>query len=488
MTSETNGTGTRPNMQRRRTLNGTDGMKIGASSRRGEIGWAHKDLGAVRIAWPASVEFLISTLIIFADTLFLARLGTEVLAGMGLSVTLFRIFYEAFLGIAVASTTVIAQAVGAGDRGLAERGAAHSISLAVLAGIAAGGVGAWVAPVGMDLMGASGVVKEAGVTYMRINLLAAPLYAAALTGGGVLKGVGDTRTPMIFTLIASALKIGLNMVLIYGRWGLPAMGVAGAALATLVAYGLNTVLIMAKLGTGFDGLRVGLGAFRLDTGLLKRIVALSAPVAVERVVMRIGFVLYVRMISALGTVALAANTVAVRLEDIFINMGFGFTVAATTLVGQAVGRGDLERAKEKAYESLRFAFLTMASLTVILILIRNLAVGMFGPEEDVRSLAVTCVAIGAFELPALGVLFTFAGASRGAGDTVSPMLVSAIGTFALRLPLVYLLGLHFGLGLKGIWYGTLIDWIGRATLMWLIFRSGEWKGKAFIKEAEKTET
>ena len=130
----------------------------------------------------------------------------------------------------------------------------------------------------------------------------------------------------------------------------------------------------------------------------------------------------------------------------------------------------------------------MVSLTVVLILIRNLAVGMFDPEESVRSLATVCVVIGAFELPAFGVLFTFAGASRGAGDTLSPMLVAAVGTFAFRLPLVYLLGIHFGLGLEGIWYGTLIDWIGRAILMWLIFRSGRWKSKAFIEEGEKAET
>jgi putative MATE family efflux protein len=457
----------------------------GTAFRQGAV--PDKDLSAVRIAWPASLEFLVTTLVVFADTLFLARLGTEVLAGIGLSVTVFRVFYEAFMGISVASTTVVAQAVGAHNRDLAERGAAQAIWLAVLVGIVAGGIGAAVATTAMRLMGAAGLVREAGAAYMRINLLASPFYAAALTGGGVLKGVGDTRTPMIFTLIASVFKIGLNVALIYGRWGFPAMGVAGAALATLMAYGLNTVLVMVKLWAGFDGLKLRLRSFSLDAELLRRIVALSWPVAVERIVMRIGFVFYVRIISSLGTVALAANTVAVRLESIFMTVGFGFTIAATTLVGQAVGRGDFAGARAKAHESLRFAFTTMAGLTVMLILLRNLAVGMFAPEESVRALATTCVVIGAFELMPFGVLFTFAGASRGAGDTLSPMVVAAIGTFAFRLPLVYLLGIHFGLGLEGIWYGTLTDWIGRATLMWLIFRAGWWKGKAFIEEREKAE-
>ncbi len=447
-----------------------------------------KDLSAIRVAWPASLEFLVMTLVILADALFLARLGTDVLAGMGVSVTVFRFFYEAFLGIGVASTTVVAQAIGAHNRDLAERGAAQAISLALLVGVAAGGVGALLAPTAMRLMGVGGLAGEAGATYMRINLLASPLYAVALTGGGVLKGAGDTRTPMMFTLIASIFKVMLNVVFIYGKLGFPAMGVAGAALATLLAYGLNTLLIMGKLRAGFDGISIRLRSFSPDGELLKRIVSLSWPVAVERMVMRFGFIFYVRIISSLGTVALAANTVAVRLESIFITVGFGFTIAATTLVGQAVGRGDLTAAREKAYESLRLAVITMTSLTVILILLRNLAVGMFGPEESVRSLATVCVVIGAFELPALGMLFTFAGASRGAGDTLSPMLVAAVGTFVFRLPLVYLLGVHFGLGLEGIWYGTLIDWIGRATLMWLIFRSGKWRKKAFVEEGEKAET
>jgi putative MATE family efflux protein len=465
-----------------------DSMKIEASSGRAGIGGPYRELSAVRVAWPASVEYLITTLVVFGDTLFLARLGTEVLAGLGLSVTVFRIFYEAFLGISIASTTVVAQAVGAGNRDLAERGAAQAISLALVVGLLAGAAGVLIASTAMRLMGGEGLVGEAGATYMRLNLLASPFYAIYLTGGGALKGVGDTRTPMIFTLIASAFKIGLNVVLIYGKLGLPAMGVAGAGLATLLAYALNAALVMSKLAAGFDGLRLRLRSFRTDYRLLERIGLLSLPVAVERVIMRMGFIFYVRIISELGTVALAANTVAVRLESIFLTVGFGYTVAATTLVGQAVGRGDLHLAVRKAHENLRFALLTMAPLTAVLVIFRNPAIAMFGTEEAVRSLAVACIVIGAFELLPFSVLFTFAGASRGAGDTLSPMIVSVIGTFAFRLPLVYLLGIHFGLGLRGIWYGTLLDWIGRATLMWLIFRAGRWKHAAFIEEAEKVRT
>jgi putative MATE family efflux protein len=438
----------------------------------------------LRIAWPASFEFLIITSIVFADIIFLARLGTEVIAGVGVAVTVYRVFYEVFNSVAVASTTVVAQAVGARNADLAHRGAAQSVLLAVFLGVISGGIGLLIASYAMTLMGTDGAVKQHGLTYMRIHLLAAPLYAVAITGGGVLKGVGDTRTPMVFTLISSVFKVLLSWILIFGRTGFPELGITGAALATLVAYGLNALMISAKLSAGFDGIRLGLGEFMPDWGLLKRISTLAYPVAVERMVMRMGFVFYMRVVSALGTIALAANQVALRLESLSLTVGFGFTIAATTLVGQAVGRRDLRGASQSVRATLEFSVLVMASMTVILILVRRWAVGIFMPDAEVERLALACVVLGALEMPALGIVFTYGGALRGAGDTRSPMVVALVGTFLFRLPLVYLLGIRFGLGLKGIWYGTLLDWIGRALLIYLIFRRGSWKHKAFVDEEE----
>jgi putative MATE family efflux protein len=438
----------------------------------------------VGIAWPASAEFLIITGVVFSDILFLSRLGSEVIAGVGIAITVFRSFYEIFNAVAVASTTVVAQAVGARNADLARRGAGQSLTLAVVLGLLSGGIGFAVARSAMVLMGTTGAVRDAGALYMQLNLLASPFYAVALTGGGVLKGVGDTRTPMAFTLASSVLKIGLSWVLVFGKLGMPALGVAGAALATIFAYVLNAALISTKLLRGFDGIKIDSAAFKPDWSLLRRVLALALPIAGERVVMRMGFVFYMRMVSALGTVALAANQIALRLESISITVGFGFTVAATTLVGQAVGGRDIRGAEERAWATVRFSLMVMGTMTAVLVLARSWAVGIFVPEPEVESLALACIVIGAFELPALGLMFTFAGALRGAGDTRSPMAVSLIGTFLFRLPLVYLLGITFGLGLKGIWYGTLVDWIGRAVLIYLIFRAGRWKGRAFVEDDE----
>lgn len=441
---------------------------------------------AIGIAWPASIEYIVMTGIMLADTIFISRVGTEELAGVSIAFTLIFMFVTIFNAVAIASTTVAAQATGAGNKKVGEEGAAQSILLAVIIGIASGIAGFAAAGLTMKVMGVEGVAARSGATYMGTVLLAAPFYAVALTGGGVMRGVGDTRTPMIFTVIANSTKILLSALLVFGLLGFPALGVKGAALATVVGYSLNALLVSTKLLRGFDGMRLNrIALFRPRPDLLKRILALSLPVAGEQITMRMGFVFYMRVVSSLGTIALAANAMAMRLESVALTVGFGFTVASTTLVGQAVGRRDYEAAEKKAHVTAQLAVATMATMAVVLFLVRRQVLDVFNPEPEVYGLALFCLIIAAFELVPLGFIFTYAGGLRGAGDTRSPMIVALVGTFLFRLPLVYLLAITFGLGLKGVWYGTLLDWIGRAVVIYAIFRRGKWKTRAFIQEPER---
>ena len=441
---------------------------------------------AIGIAWPASVEYIVMTGIMLADTIFISRVGTEEVAGVSIAFTLIFMFVALFNSVAIASTTVVAQAKGAGNMEIGERGAAQSILLAVLIGLATTAAGVTAAGLTMSLMGLEGVAARAGATYMGIVLLSSPLYAVALTGGGIMRGVGDTRTPMVFTVIANSTKILLSALLVFGLYGFPAMGVKGAALATAIGYGLNALMVTTKLLRGFDGMTLRrLGLFRPRPGLLKRILWLSMPVAGEQMAMRMGFAFYMRVVASLGTIALAANAMAMRLESVALTVGFGFTVASTTLVGQAVGRRDFEDAERKANVTMQLSLVTMATMGALLFILRPAVLDIFKPEAEVYSLALVCLGIAAFELLPLGFIFTYAGALRGAGDTVSPLIVALVGTFVFRLPLVYILAIPFGLGLRGIWYGTLIDWIGRAVVIFVIFRSGGWKSRAFIQESER---
>ncbi|HVP56981.1 MAG TPA: MATE family efflux transporter [bacterium] len=434
----------------------------------------------ISLAWPASIEQLIGNSIVFADILFLARLGSEAIAGVGICATLIFAFVAIFNSVAVASTTVVAQAKGAGVPGLVEKGAAQSILLSVLLGVISGGAGALVARPTMSLMGAAGAVQDYGVIYMRPVLLASPLYAIALTGGGILRGSGDTRTPMIFTLVSNSLKIVLSWFLVFGKAGCPCLGVRGAALASVISYAVNALLLGAKLSYGFDAVRLRMRAFLPDINLLKQITRLAMPVAGELLIMRAGFIFYMRVVSALGTLGLAANQIAMRIESISLSVAFGFTTAATTLVGQAVGRRDLTDAARNVVATARLSLISMCSMTVIMILARHWAVGIFTPEAAVSGPAIVCVVIAAFEVIPLGFIFTFSGALRGAGDTRSPMIVAIVGTFLFRLPLVYLLGVKSGLGLPGIWCGTILDWIGRSIVIYLIYRTGAWKHRAIV--------
>jgi putative MATE family efflux protein len=435
---------------------------------------------AINLAWPAGIDQLIQTSVLFADILLLSRLGSEVIAGVGVAAVLIFTFASIYTAVGVAATTVSAQAKGAGRLDVLAKGAGQSILLAFLFGLASGAVGARSAAWTMKQMGTDGSVLAYGATYMRIVLLASPLYAIALAGGGILRGTGDTRNPMIYTFVSTVAKVFLSVVLIFGKLGFPALGVTGAALGTFLGYGLNAVMIGTKVSVGFSGTSLTFRSFSPDWGIARRVLLLWLPVALELFFMRVGFVFYMRVVSALGTIALAANQIAVRLESVALTMGFGFAVAATALVGQAVGRRDLDQAHRSTMVTAKLAIAAMGGTAVFFFLIRNWAVGLFEPEGAVRGIAVMCAAIAAFELLPISFLFTFSGALRGAGDTVSPMAVSLIGTFAFRLPLVYLLGIRSGLGVVGIWYGTISDWTLRSVVIYVVYRMGWWKRRGVV--------
>lgn len=190
---------------------------------------------------------------------------------------------------------------------------------------------------------------------------------------------------------------------------------------------------------------------------------------------RAGSLLFMRVVSALGTAALAAHQVAVRVESISFMPGLGLGIASTTLTGQALGAGRVDLAEKGVRQTLRLALQIMVALGVIFALFGRALVTVFGATPEVLDLAGLAVRIGALEQPSLAVLMVLSGAVRGAGDTRTPMWVSAAGVLLFRVPAVYLFAITFGWGLAGVWLGTALDWAARATLMAWFYRRGRWK-------------
>jgi putative MATE family efflux protein len=328
----------------------------------------------------------------------------------------------------------------------------------------------------MALMGLEPEVARQGALYMRLILSTSFLAFPLTVINGILRGSGDTRTPMWITAVMNVFNVVAAYGLIFGPGPLPAWGVAGAGVATALARALGGGLAFGVILGGRSTIRVSLRqVWPLNRELLGQMLRLSGPAAVDAVVLRSGSLLFQRIIAALGTVALAAHRIAVNVESLSFMPGWGMSVATSTLVGQSLGARKPELAEASVRRGLALSGALMSGLGVLFVLFGRPIASLFGSTPEVLNLAGVAVQIAALEQPALAAQFVLAGSLKGAGDTRSPLYVSLVGVTLFRVPVVYLLAIGLGWGLAGVWLGTAMDWAARAATSYALYRRGRWK-------------
>ena len=332
------------------------------------------------------------------------------------------------------------------------------------------------APDYLRLMGGDADVVRQGTQFIRIVLWSSVFNFPMMVANGVMRGAGDTRTPMWNTLAMNSWNIVVSYVLIFGAFGFPAMGLVGAAIGTTTARAVGGILAVGALLGNRTPLRIPWRAFFVwDGRVARRVLQLAIPTAIEGSIAQSGFILFTRMVASLGTATLAAHQIALRVESLSYMPAWGLAAAATTIVGQALGAGRMERAEESIRRTVLFSLVFNGLLGLSFILFSRSIVSIFGSTPEVLNLAALAVAISAAELLGIGIEMILAGGMRGAGDTRTPMYVTIAGVLLLRLPVVYFLAITLGWGLAGVWWGTAIDWTGRTILLWFLFRRGSWK-------------
>jgi putative MATE family efflux protein len=429
------------------------------------------------LAIPAVAENLLVTMVYLVNTLLIGRLkDPAALAAVSLGGLFLNIADQLFNRIALASSALVAHAWGAKDYGRARKTAGQSILVAFVCAAVATVLLYPGASHLLRLMGASERAVAMGSSYMRIILLTSVLGFPMVVLNGIMRGSGDTRTPMVITLMTNVWNVLVAGTLVFGLGPVPALGLAGAAIGTGSARMLGGLLSLALVLAGKRFVRVRLqDVLRWDREMLVKIARLSLPMAGEALVMRMGFVLFMRTVSALGEVALAAHQIAVNVESLSFMPGHGLSVASTTLVGQSLGADRADLAESSIRAAMRFSLVVMGTLAVAFALFGRSLAAMFGSTPEVLQLAGSAVQIGALEQLPIAVLMVLSGSLRGAGDTKTPVYATLLGALLVRVPVVYLFAIVFGWGLDGVWLATAVDWTTRAVLIYLLFRRGAWK-------------
>lgn len=428
------------------------------------------------LAFPAIIEQLLVTLVSMADMIMVGGLGASAIAAVGLSNQPIFTANAVFSAISIGSTALIARLMGAQDYKTANRAARQSLILALSTSLVLMVAVYFFAPAMIHFMKAEADVAPLAITYSRIIGASLVFSLTSMILNGVLRGAGDMRTPMCVNALANIINIVLNYFLIFGVGPFPRLGVAGAAVATLISHMVAFILVLSVFFSGKFVLHFQRGqSYRPDWDLIKRILNVGLPASMEQLIMRLGMMLYARTVSGLGTIPYAAHQIAINSEGITFTPGMGFSMASTTLVGQSLGADMPERAKRYGIESRRSAMLTMGFLGLLLYFFPRQIIGFYTNDPAVIEQGVICLRIIALVQPIMGATFVMMGSLRGAGDTRFVMLVTMLGIWAGRLGAAYLLVNVMELGLAGAWIAMSVDHGVRALVSSLRFHHGGWQ-------------
>lgn len=429
-----------------------------------------------RLAIPAAAENVLHMMVFIVDIIMVGRLGTDAIASVGLAGALNFVLTIVFSSLSAGTLSLVARHTGARERAAAERVGAQSLLLSIMVGVAAAPSLFLYSDSIFYLMGAEPAVTGLATLYFSTVISFLPCRLIILTSSASLRGAGDTRTPMLITLIMNLNNVLFNWLLIFGIWIFPRMEVAGAAWGTVIAYLIGATMSLAILLRGKAVVRLHLrDMMGLDWEVIKRVLWISLPAALDAFLMQLGYLVFIKIVTMLGTVSLAAHQVAVRIESISFMPGYALGVSTATLVGQSLGAKKEDLAHLSMKRNCLFALLLMCTFGVIFLVFPRQLARVFSPEEDVLYLSSLCVMISAIEQPALAIYMVYAGGLRGAGDTMSPMLITTVGTLFFHVPMAYVFGIVLGWGLAGIWFGAALDWIGRAIAVYIFFRRGRWR-------------
>lgn len=437
------------------------------------------------LAWPVILANLFQTLTTTIDLLMVGRLEDPdvALAAVGFGAQM--VFFTFTVMIAVTSGTIalVARAIGAKDPDQADHVLGQSLLMGILLSLPVALVGVLFGEQIVALFGPEAEVVRVGGAYISTVFLAAPSLFVMFISISALRGAGDMVTPLWVGILVNLVNFGLNFHLIFGatydlgfvQLVVPRLEVAGAAIGTSLAYTFGAVMYLALYRRGHLRLTLRRPRPLWDLGTVRRILRIGTPAAMEQIVFQGGLLIWIAMVVSFGTAAFAAHVVGLRIQSFAFMPGFGFAMAAATLVGQNLGAKDPLEAERSGRESAKMAVLIMGLIGVFTFLAAPWIALVFTADPAVVELTVLFIRVHAVSIPATGLFFSVGWALRGAGDTRWPFYATLVGIYGIRLPLSYLLGYMLGFGILGIWVALPIEYYLRSLIVGQRFQTGAWK-------------
>ena len=417
------------------------------------------------------------------DSIVVGRyVGDNALAAVGSAGPILNLIIVLFIGIGMGSTIMVSQYFGARDRESLSYTIGNSITLTLISGVLVTVIGIVVARPLLEILNTPAEIIDWCTSYLWILFGGSIGMAFFNIISGILRGLGDAISALIYLVISTVINIVLDLFFV-AKLGL---GVNGVALATIIAQGISGVLCMVRLSQMKDLFDMGFGYLKWKRRYGAGIIRLGLPSGITQAILSMSMIIVQSLTNQFGAQFVASNVIVMRVDGFAMLPNFSFGTALTTYVGQNVGAGKMDRVTKGARQGLVLSVAVAAALVGLILLFGRQLMGIFTTTDELIDLSMHLMRILAIGYVAMGVIQTLAGVMRGAGDTVTPMWLSILQTIGLRVPLAYLLcyltrtpELPKGRS-DMIYWSLMLSWLIGAVIHVIVYKRGKWKGKAVI--------
>ena len=452
--------------------------------------FAPKDLTKGK-PWKRIVEFAIPMLIgnvaqqfyNTADSIIVGRyVGDNALAAVGSAGPVLHLLLVLFVGVAVGAGIMVSQYFGARDREKLSHTIGICISLTAIASLIIMIIGPLVTRPLLKLLNTPASIIDWSADYLIIFFLGAAGFSYYNIFAGILRGLGDSLSALVFLLIATALNVVLDIIFVT-RFN---MGVPGVALATIIAQAISAVLSFMKLMKMDDSFDLKLKMLKLNKDYVLQLLKLGLPSGLTQAIFSLAMIIVQSLTNTFGEMVIAANVILMRVDAFAMMPNFTFGSAMTTYTGQNIGARKLDRVEEGTKQGTMIAVSTSAVITIIILTFGKYLMSIFTDTKELVDLSMHMMRILALGYVAMAVTQCLSGVMRGAGDTVTPMWISLITTVGIRVPVAYGIAYltrspAYPTGRpESIFISLLTAWTMGALITTFFYRRGKWRKKAII--------
>jgi len=429
------------------------------------------------LAVPMILEMAMESIFALVDIFFVAGLGAEAVATVGLTEAVISLLYAVAIGLSMATTALIARRIGQHRPEAAAVVAAQALWVGIAVSLMVGIVGFYYAERILLLMGANAEVIESGRSYTQLMFAGSFTILFLFLNNAIFRGAGDASIAMKSLVLANGINIALDPCLIYGWGPFPEMGVTGAAVATNIGRGCGVAYQFYHLCRGSHRVRLLWQQMGFRLAIVAQLLRISVGGVAQYLIATASWVVLMRLVSSYGSEAVAGYTIAIRVVIFVLLPAWGLSNAVATLVGQNLGAGKPERARLTVWYVARYNVIYMTSVALILILMPAGIMAFFSTDAAVVQNGMQALRIMSYGFMFLAVGLVASQAFNGAGDTMTPTWINALCFWLVQIPLAWVLSIQLNMGPHGVYWAIFVADVLFSITATAFFLRGSWQFK-----------